>query len=259
MRRAAVAALLLVAAGCGSSARSPWHHGERATPGADGTPTTTATSASPTTPARLVTTRCADLVVLGLRGQGQSARTHQGVGHEVQVAVRSLVRHLHDGRTVRLQAVRFPAVSAATEAEYDADIAAGVALVRRARTTLAARCPGTSVALAGFSEGAQVAHRAAQAHAYALVLLMGDPLRNPRLSVRTLAFGIRLTGRGNAGYGAAFADPAHVVEACVAGDNVCNAPLTGRVGGVSATHRQFYERPATARVVGAAVAQACAN
>ena len=89
------------------------------------------------------------------------------------------------------------------------------------------------------------------------MVLLGDPLRDPRARVRTVSLGSVLSGRGNAGPGPAFAAPvrAAVVEVCAAGDNVCDAPPTGRVGPVSRTHHDAYARPAHAARVAAVLAR----
>lgn len=237
-RRVAGLGLLLAMGACGTPASGP---------SSEATSAPMSTSAGP---------GCADLVVLGLRGQAQSATRAEGVGAEVLGTVEAVRDRLPPGTSLRLVAVRHPARSTPTQAAYDADVATGVRMVQRLLARLAARCPDSRLALVGFSEGAQVVHLAASqtTRPLAFVVVMGDPLRDPAAAVRTLDFGTRLTGRGSNGPGPAF--PAalrpHVVEACVAGDNVCNVPSTGRVGGVSATHREFYERPASSRRIAAA-------
>ena len=242
MRRlpaALVAAGLLALAGCGSGGAGT--AGPASAPSSSGAPAP----------------GCADLVVLGLRGQAQSPTKVRGVGAEVLGTYDAIAAREPAGTSVRLVAVRHPARSTPTQAAYDADVATGVRMVQRRLGRLADRCPNSRLGLVGFSEGAQVVHLAAArtARPLALVVLMGDPLRDPDADVRTLTFGTRVTGRGSNGPGPAF--PAgvrrHVVEACVAGDNVCNVPPTGRVGGVSATHREFYEKPSSSRQIAAAV------
>ncbi|GGF49661.1 hypothetical protein GCM10011519_24500 [Marmoricola endophyticus] len=233
-RAAALLVAVLLTAGCGSADLD--RPRGAASPSADG---------------------CADLVVLGLRGQGQSASKAQGVGDEVLGVVRAIGARLPASQSLSLVAVRHPARLSPTQASYDADVATGVRMVQRHLDRLARRCPGSAVGLVGFSEGAQVVHLAAARtdHRLAFVALMGDPLRRPAGAGRELHLGTRVTGRGSNGAGPPF--PArvrpYVVEACVAGDNVCNVPPTGRVGGVSETHRHVYERPATARAIAGAV------
>ncbi len=239
--------VLLLAAGC---ATTPSSSAGSSTPSATPTPAA----------AHLTTERCADLVVLGLRGQGQSRRTEQGVGAEVRASVQAVVTRLPHGVSVRLEAVPYPNGSDAT---YDADVARGQRMARSRLSALARRCPHSRLALVGYSEGAQAVHLAAlrltphERDRLALVAVLGDPLRNPDDPTRVVDYGTGpLAGRGNAGPGPAFpaSTRARTLSFCVRGDNVCNAPLTGRVGTVSATHRGFYERSASARTTGRALA-----
>jgi cutinase len=81
-----------------------------------------------------------------------------------------------------------------------------------------------------------------------VVVLIGDPLRNPADPVRTMRLGTAaLAGRGNGGVGARFPDAVRgeVLEVCAHGDDVCNAPPAGRVGPPSTTHRTTYKHRAT--------------
>jgi pimeloyl-ACP methyl ester carboxylesterase len=185
--------------------------------------------------------------VLGFRGQGQSTRGFDGAGREAGQVARKLAEQLGS----RVVGVRFP--SSAGGSTYDADVAAGVRLAGR---LMASACG--QVVLVGYSQGAEVAHRVAVAHPrrVAGVVLMGDPLRDPADPVATLTLGTGpLSGRGNGGPYARFPSVvrARVLEVCVRGDDVCNAPLAGRVGPPSATHRTAYQGDgAVRRIVGAA-------
>ncbi|MCW2759325.1 MAG: hypothetical protein JWO46_3071 [Nocardioidaceae bacterium] len=196
-------------------------------------------------------------MLLGLRGQGQSTSGHQGVGAQVQGIVRATVRQLDDGSTVRLEGVPYPSGANAT---YDADVASGVRMVRHRIDVLAGACPSSRIGLVGYSQGAQAVHLAAVHGVFSLVAMVGDPLRDPQDPLTTYSFGTHLSGRGNAGPGPGFpiGQRRGVVEVCVKGDNVCDAPLTGRVGPVSATHRDFYGRPASASAAGSRLAQVVA-
>jgi cutinase len=259
VRLAAVALLVLVAA-CGKPAAGP-SSSSSSSPSSSSSSSSSASVVSGR-PARFTEARCADLVVLGLRGQTQSSRSDGGVGHEVLVSVQQTVAHLED-TSVRLEAVRYPAVREATDAGYDADVASGVRMVTRRLGTLARSCPRSRFVVVGFSEGAQVGHLAAvrlapaEADRVAAVALLGDPLRDPSDAVRTETFGTGpLAGRGNAGPGPAFPMGIRdrVLLLCARGDDVCNAPPTGRVGPPSVTHRTFYEQPSSARTTGRLVA-----
>jgi hypothetical protein len=214
---------------------------------------------SPTPPAhaRLVADRCADLIVLGVRGQAQSARAAGGVGPEVQSTTRAVLEQLHEGERVRLLAIRYPARLSASQAAFDHDVEVGRRMLVERQAQLVADCPDSRFVLIGFSEGADVVHRAVasmkakNAGALAVVAVLGDPLRDPKDHVPTETYGSgRLDGRGSIvggpRWGMAVRD--RVISFCTAQDNVCNAPMTGRRGGVSATHQRFYEKRSSARV-----------
>jgi pimeloyl-ACP methyl ester carboxylesterase len=205
----AAALLACVLAGCGSA--------PVASPPPSAVPSTAAPSAS------------CERVVLGFRGQGQPP----GLGREVGQVARGL-----GGRAI---GVRYPSGSSA----YDADVAAGVRAGARA---MRAACG--PVTLVGYSQGAEIVHRLVAAHPeqVALAVLMGDPLRAAGSPALTLGTG-RLEGRGNAGPGPRLPAGVRVLEVCVQGDDVCNAPLTGRVGPPSQTHRTAYEMPDAVRAV----------
>jgi cutinase len=219
--RRALVVLLLVLTGCGGQA---------------------ARSAPRPTPRPSASASCPTLV-LGFRGQGQSTHGFHGAGREAgQVAERL------GGRVV---GVRFPSTSGGST--YASDVATGVHLAGKLIRSACGR-----VVLVGYSQGAEVAHRVAVAHPgrVGLVVLMGDPLRDPGERVRTVTLGTgSLQGRGNGGPYARF--PAgvrdRVLEICVRGDDVCNAPMTGRVGPPSATHHVAYQGDGAVRqIVGAA-------
>jgi pimeloyl-ACP methyl ester carboxylesterase len=227
VRRALLVVLVLLLTGCGGGQTA--HHTSRPTP--------SVAASSPS---------CQPLV-LGFRGQGQSTRGFHGAGREAGQVGRKMAERL----AARVVGVRFP--SSAGGSTYDADVAAGVRLAGR---LIGSACG--PVVLVGYSQGAEVAHRVAVAHPrrVALVVLMGDPLRDPADRVHTLTLGTgALTGRGNGGPYARFPSVVRprVLEVCVRSDDVCNAPLTGRVGPPSATHRSAYQGDgAVRRIVGAA-------
>lgn len=256
MQLVGVVLTLLLLTGCGGTANRPaGPQGEGQSRGPSPSPSTSPTSApSSSASARLTTARCADLVVLGLRGQGQSARGHHGAGRDADGVMRAMLPHLRHGTTLRIEGVPYPARSGG-DAAYSEDVRTGVRLVDDQLTELRKNCPSSRVGLVGYSEGAEVVHRAATAAGagrLAVVVLMGDPQRNPADPVATLRLGTAaLTGQGNGGVGARFPDAVRheVLEVCAQGDDVCNAPPTGRVGPPSATHRAAYKHWATQRRV----------
>lgn len=219
---------------------------------------------------RYISERCADLIVYGARGQTQSASANKGVGHEVLVTVDSLIAHLpkRTGTTVQLAAIPYPAVLEATETAYLRDIATGRRLLTASMAADAKKCPHSRLAVIGFSEGAQVVHNtiaglpASSLGAIVAVALLADPVRNPHDPITLVSYGTGpLHGRGNAGYGTEFGTKIRdrIVTFCVEADNVCNAPLGGRVGGISDAHRSFYEKASTAKVTGKHLAELIAD
>jgi cutinase len=222
-----------------------------------------ACSSGPTAPsptpgqARLVADRCADLIVLGVRGQAQSARASAGVGAEVHHSTRALVGQLDGGERVRLEAIRYPASAASSMAVFDRDVEAGRVELLARHAELGSACPRSRFVIIGYSEGADVVHRAVatmstkQASDIAVVAVLGDPLRIPTDEVATETYGSgRLHGRGSLAGGPPWGKDVRdrVITFCHADDNVCNVPAAGRQGGISAVHRSFYEKTSSARV-----------
>ena len=216
------------------------------------------TAPSPTpTQARLVADRCADLIVLGVRGQAQSARAAAGVGAEVHHSMRALVGQLDDGERVRLEAIRYPASAASSMAVFDRDVEAGRIELLARHAELGSACPRSRFVIIGYSEGADVVHRAVasmsskQVTDIAVVAVLGDPLRLPSDEVSTETYGSGdLNGSGSLSGGPRWGKDVRnrVITFCHADDNVCNVPASGRRGGISAVHRTFYEKPPSARV-----------
>ena len=237
---AVVVAALAVLSACSSGPNA-------APPQPTGTPTS----------ARLVADKCADLIVLGARGQAQSDREAGGVGPDVQSTTWALVEQLRRGERVRLNAIRYPARLAKTQAEFDRDVEVGRRLLLARHAALGAVCPKSRFALIGYSEGADVVHRAVasmstkEAADLAVVAVLGDPLRNPKDHVRTETYGSgHLNGRGSITGGPRWGEDVRdrVITFCTKKDNVCNAPMTGRRGGVSTAHQRFYEKRSSATV-----------
>lgn len=242
-------ALLLLVAGC-SSARPT------ADPTSDPTPSPTTRSSGPI----LVTTGCADLVVLGLRGAGQAADKNLGAGQEILASVRAMSADLHrkSGTTVRLEGIPYRAEIAPTSDFHRGNVEDGMSRTQNRITELARRCPDSRVALVGFSQGAQVVHElvaklpAASAKRIALVALIADPIRNPDDSIASWTYGKAAPGPGKFGAGAAVGSALQdqAITFCAAGDEICNWPPGGYDGPLSDTHRHFYETSAHARSTG---------
>ena len=208
--------------------------------------------------------RCADVIVLGARGQAQSARVAAGVGAEVQNSTRALVEQLRGGERVRLEAIRYPAGAATSRAAFDRDVEMGRVKLLARHAALGSACPRSRFVLIGYSEGADVVHRAVasmdarQAADLAVVAVIGDPLRLPTDQVATESYGSgHLKGRGSISGGPRWGKDVRdrVITFCHADDNVCNAPPSGRRAGISAVHRTFYEKRSSAQVTARRMAQ----
>lgn len=206
----------------------------------------------------LVSTTCADLVVLGVRGSGQAADLNQGVGKEVLRTVTDLARRVSTraGTSVRLEAVLYDASGTATTSTFFEHVSAGARLAERQATDLVTQCPDSRLAVVGFSQGANVVHEFADDVAPALarridlVGMIADPRRNPSDTIPQWSYAAAALPRpGLLGAGAPI-DPdvsAAAISFCVKGDEVCNGG--GVVGDrTSPTHRFFYEKPANAAI-----------
>ena len=243
----ALAALLLTAA-CAAPANEPAPSPTKRTP-----------------PPTFVTTGCADLVVLGLRGSNQSPDQNFGSGQEILRTVRAMSADLHrrSGTTVRLEGIPYRAESAANAAIYRANIDDGVSRTRTRIAQLAERCPKSRIALVGFSQGAQVVHGLAidlsgsALRRVALVAMIADPRRNPDDAIASWTYGKAAPGPGKLGAGTPLPASlkAKAITFCATGDEICNWPPGGYAGPLSATHRHFYETPTHARATGHQLAQ----
>lgn len=210
--------------------------------------------------ARLSPARCADLVVLGVRGSGQAADQNRGVGKEVLRTVTDLAGlvRARTGDSLRLEAVRYDASGTATSAAYFEHVDAGARLARRQAEAVLARCPRTTLAVVGFSQGANVVHHLADdldagiARRTALVAMIADPQRDPDDAIRHWSYAAEpLADPGLLGPGRPVADDVRraAISLCTGGDEVCASGGRGVIGGrTSPTHRFFYERPTTAAI-----------
>lgn len=247
-RQIAASLALLLAAACSAPANEP-------------TPSRTAR----TPPATLVTTGCADLVVLGLRGAGQDADKNHGSGQEILASVRAMATDLHreSDTTVRLEGIPYRAEIAPTSAFHRGNIEDGMRRTRTRIAELAQRCPDTRIAVVGFSQGAQVVHELAAAlpatavKQVVLVAMIADPIRNPTDSIASWSYGKKAPGPGKFGAGPALGTTleGRAITLCATGDEICNWPPGGYDGPLSETHRHFYETPAHARATGRQLAE----
>lgn len=222
-------------------------------------------SKSRTPPPTLVTTGCADLVVLGLRGSNQSVDQNHGSGQEILRTVRAMSADLHrkSDTTVRLEGIPYRAESAASAAIYQANIDDGVTRTRTRIAQLAKRCPRSRIALVGFSQGAQAVHglaidlSASASRQVALVAMIADPRRNPDDAIGSWTYGKAAPGPGKLGAGTPLPGSlkTKAITFCATGDEICNWPPGGYPGPLSKTHRHFYETPAHARETGHQLAE----
>ncbi|WP_187271828.1 cutinase family protein [Aeromicrobium terrae] len=210
-----------------------------------------ATSSPEQKAAHLTSERCADLVVIGARGQAQTAKN---VGGEIIATTTALVDALPDGTSVRLEGLRYDASITESDAEYERHEVDGARRLVDRIDELADACPRSRLVLIGFSAGAEVVHRAVadltEAGPVAVAAMIGDPLRNPDDRITDESYG---TGRpeypGYVGRGEPVS-PAlrdRTITFCVMGDEVCSSPEPARSVEQSRRHKEFYEQPEHAR------------
>ena len=208
-----------------------------------------------------VQTKCADLIVFGLRGSGQSADKNDGVGQETLRTIENMTKRLHtkSHKTVRLEPILYDATRATSYAHYEAGVQDGVRLLGKKYSKAVASCPKSRYAIVGFSQGAEVVHRyaydltGARAKRLALIAMIADPRRNPADPITHWSYARKATtGTGKLGAGPEFGSAVRraAIALCVAGDEVCNAPRGGASATVSHTHKHFYESFATASLTG---------
>ena len=219
--------------------------------------------------ARTTTTRCADLVVLGARASGQTlTSTNHQLGTEVHAMSVDAARRLDRSLSVRLAGVPYPAVptSRGTEA-YRSSVREGVSMLRSELVGLLRSCRRTQVALAGFSQGAEVVHRTLARQALpprlsrrvVAVALIADPTydRGTTNAVQVRYGSAAPRHHGLLGPGPRLPEPLaqRTIDFCNPADLVCAYP--GSDGGIwmapqaGDAHREFYERPSIVAVNGA--------
>lgn len=217
--------------------------------------------AATTAPSGTVDRTCADLVVIGARGSTQDPDLNGGVGTEVRVTLDRLVALVHrrSGASVHLEPIRYDASAPPTLDTYQDHVAEGARMMTSRLRSLARTCADSRFALIGFSQGAQVVHAAAAdmssslARRVALVAMIADPRNNPHDRIKHWSYGAEpARGGGRLGPGtpidANLRDVA--ISLCNPADEICND--RGAPGGPpSATHKHFYEQPATAAITAA--------
>jgi cutinase len=215
-------------------------------------------------------TRCADVIVLGLRGSGQSPTRNAGVGAEVLRAVRAMAERLQERAdvSVRLEDVPYEAATPSTLTAYEASVDDGVRRLTRQYDRLVADCPDSRLALVGFSQGAEVVHAfaadlsPARAEPLALAAMIADPRRDPDDDIASVSFGDGPAPRpGRLGPGPRFSDATRdaALALCVADDEVFSFPVGARAGEPSEVHRHFYEGAEAARAAGRAMDETLAR
>jgi cutinase len=215
----------------------------------------------PPTRPPFVKTKCADLVVLGLRGSGQPSTGNAGVGEEVFKSIQNMATRLHtrSDTTVRVEAVDYRAARAATFVAYKAGVENGKRLLGAQYAKLLQECRASTFAFVGFSQGAQAVHEfsynlsADRSRNLVLVGMIADPRKNPNDSITAWSYADKATtGQGNLGAGPKFTSHTRriAVTFCVAADEVCNGPGVAGANAAAVTHKTFYEEADTVRSTG---------
>lgn len=194
---------------------------------------------------------CADVQIVGIRGQGQSLDAHRGLGAEVDGIATALADELASTGTVRKTAIRHESGLGSWD-DYVEDVAEGRELLGERLRSIVAECPDTRVAVIGFSQGSQIAREelAAEpelARAVDALVLVGSPLRDPSSPFRHVKLpGGVPSAAGRLGPGPDLGDLSErTVEACVTGDTVCASDGSSDL----AVHRKAYEKPAVAQAI----------
>jgi hypothetical protein len=172
---------------------------------------------------------CSDVLVIGVRGSGQT-----GYGQQVGGTVDALVAAIAStGRTVNDVALDYPAISVSDSfglvllnGEYDASVRSGVEALRAELAAETIRCWRTDIVLVGYSQGAQVIKQALMGTTpvvrIAAVVLLADPTRDPAQP------GVARIGGATGERGGSFGTlvlPGYLrpvtVDVCAEGDAVC--------------------------------------
>jgi pimeloyl-ACP methyl ester carboxylesterase len=220
---------------------------------------------------RDTTATCADLVVLGARGSGQSwtSGAIPGFGPELSLAVANARSRVRANGTIRYVGVDYPATSVPSiiaagprwSTVYWSSVGKGAKYAMDTINGLVRSCRTTKIALVGVSQGASVVRwairdlpSASQARVI-VVGLVGDPQRrgfnvSPSEIGLLEDFGsgtLRNSGLLGAGPVLPSGRARAVVSMCHAADPVCNAPVgAAGFGGLSLTVHETYYKSAAA-------------
>lgn len=210
---------------------------------------------------------CADIVVIGVRGSGQTSDQQAGFGAQVGEFRDGLRERIGDQRTVRQVQIDYlshPVWAAVVPQVLDDalvnsflySIGDGTTALHDVVDDSLERCPGEQIILIGYSQGALVAHQVAAVQArderFAGVALIADPGRNSAEGVP--AVGSARPGTGLTGWaGDVSALPldsmlSATVSVCNDGDVVCDTknderPYPHLAGGLG-VHTDSYHAAA---------------
>ncbi|QIK84004.1 cutinase family protein [Sanguibacter sp. HDW7] len=139
-----------------------------------------------------VTSTCANVVIMGARGSGESSTSGRikNFGERLDDVAEKIAAGLEKGQTYRYAGISYPAnglpsPKSATEMRaYLDSMLSGASAVQSAVTSLVKSCPSTRIVLTGYSQGAFAVHwglfkigdNAAVSKAVRSVILLADPL-----------------------------------------------------------------------------------
>lgn len=205
---------------------------------------------------------CADLVIVGVRGQQQLAGRNFGVGTEVRLVAEALTAQVQqaDDTTVRLESVDYRSDSPAALEEYRGAVQDGAAALGRRLDQLEQTCPDSGLAVIGFSMGAHVVHQALADRPRGtidVVAMIADPVRSPVAAHDQETFGSYAPNPGSLGPGPELPDElsARAIAFCASGDDVCNHTAGRPRTASDAVHKHAYEDPEVVRTMAARMVQ----
>jgi alpha-tubulin suppressor-like RCC1 family protein/endonuclease/exonuclease/phosphatase family metal-dependent hydrolase len=219
------------------------------------------------------TSACADVLVLGVDGNGQRPGRRTTFGRTVQAFATKYERQLAAGRTVKLTrvALRTPGLGALTARhrygkpaaasirrsslrQWSAPVRPGTAKLVKVLDAAATRCPEQQFVLVGYAQGAKIVHlgllvatKRTYANRLAAGVLISDPSRRHGIEAR-LGKRVPVTPAATATFG--------VWGVCTKGDLLC-APGKARLGSAVAKAQDYRAAsPAMAKARTAALDRA---